>query len=319
MLEYLMNYAIYVQYPLLIIILVYSLLSMNPLKKKEITLVVFISFFGVISYVFGVSLGMKTNIRAIIVPLIFYVVINSRSDKLLKIIFWYCLVFTIIEEALFFSGVSYWGILTRFIFLRPYGGFFDNHLSGLFLASTLYIFGHKYLGGFLATIFLSLQTPVVYSIAFLNKKNIKFAILFSGFIIYLLYTVGHLKIEQKDSMLNAYISMKDYSYGSCYLTGCSANIINTEKIKNKGSYRFIDDIGFLRVLYFFGVPWFLFYTLLVFKKSKSVVIPLIYWLTILHYPVVFGLLTTVLLAMSINYYNRHIFPQYISIKPHVCK
>jgi hypothetical protein len=308
MLEYLMNYAVYVQYPIVIIFLLYSLLSLK-LLKKDIIFVMITLFFGVISYITGTSLGMETNTRAIIVPLIFYVVINSRSDRLLKIIFWYCLVFTIFEEVLFFSGVSYWGILTRFVFLRPYGGFLDNHLSGLFLAVTLYIFGHKYLGGFIATIFFSLQTPLAYSVVFLNKKNIKFALFFLGLVIYLLYVVGHLKIEQKDSMLNAYISMNEYSFDRCYIMGCSANTINTERIQNMGTYRFIDDIGFIRVLYFFGVPWFVFYTVFVFKKSKSVVIPLVYWITILHYPVVFGVLTTALLAMNINYYNRHISPK----------
>jgi hypothetical protein len=318
MLEYLMNYAVYVQYPIVIIIFLYSLLSLK-LLKKNIIFVMLTLFFGVISYITGTSLGMETNTRAIIVPLIYYVVINSRSDRLLMIIFWYCLVFTIFEEVLFFSGVSYWGTLERFGFLRPFGGFFDNHLSGVFLAVTLYIFGHKYLGGFIATIFLSLQTPLAYSVVFFNKKNIKFALLFLGLVIYLLYVVGHLKIEQKDSMLNAYIAMKEYSFDQCYLMGCSANEINTERIKNTGSRRFIDDVGVLRVLYFFGVPWFIFYTVLVFKKSKSVVIPLIYWITILHYPVVFGVLTTALLAMSINYYNRHIFPNYIAINVHTSK
>jgi len=308
MLEYLMNYAVYVQYPIVIIIFLYSLLSLK-LLKKDIIFVMITLFFGVISYITGTSLGMETNTRAIIVPLIFYVVINSRSDRLLKIIFWYCLVFTIFEEVLFFSGVSYWGTLGRFGFLRPFGGFLDNHLSGVFLAVTLYIFGHKYLGGFIATIFLSLQTPLAYSVVFFNKKNIKFALLFLGLVIYLLYFVGHLKIEQKDSMLNAYIAMKEYSFDTCYITGCSANSINTERVVNVDSFRYIDDVGLIRVLYFFGIPWILFYTYLVFKKSKSIVLPLIYCMTILHYPVVFGVLTTALLAMSINYYNRRVFPR----------
>jgi hypothetical protein len=311
-LEYLMNYAVYVQYPLLIVIFFYSLLTLKHLKKKDLRITLILAFLGAVSYMIGISSGMKEiNVRAILVPFIFFIVVNSRSDRLLKIIFWYCLMFTLIEELLFFLGISYWNILVRFTYLRPFGGFLDNHLSGLFLASTLYMYGHKYLGGFVATIYLSLQTPIAYSVVFFKKKNIMFALLFSAIVIYLLYNVGHLKIEQKDSMLNAYLSLQEYSFDKCYIMGCSSNAIMTERTENIGSSRYIDDIGIIRVFYFFGAPWLLFYTYLVFKKSKSIVLPLIYWLTVLHYPVVFGVLTTALLAMSINYYNRHVFPRQI--------
>ena len=308
--DYLMNYAKYIQYPLLITIVFYSFLSLRPIKKKEITLVLWISFLGVISYVIGVSSNaIDPNIRAILVPFIFLIVVNSRSDRLLKYIFWYCLTFAIFEEILFFSGLTLWTSLDRFGFLRPYGGFFDGHLSGLFIASTLFLFGKKYLGAFITIIFLALQTPIAYSLIFINKRTLKFALLFSGITIYFLYSVGHLKVEQKDSMINAYLSFNEYSFDYCYLLGCSSNIINTEKIIKKDSYRFIDDVGLFRVLYFFGAPWLLFYTYFIIRRSKSKVLPLMYLVTILHYPIVFGVLTTALLAISINYYNRHISPK----------
>jgi hypothetical protein len=307
---YLMNYAVYVQYPILVIIFFYSLLTLKPLKNKDLTIILFLAFLGAVSFMIGISSGMKEiNVRAILVPFIFFIVVNSRSDRLLKIIFWYCLTFTLIEELLFFLGISYWDILVRFTNLRPFGGFLDNHLSGLFLASTLYMYGHKYLGGFVATIFLSLQTPIAYSVVFLNKKNLKFAFIFCAGVIYLLYDIGHLKVEQTDSMLNAYISITEYSFDNCFIMGCSSNSVDIEKAVKEDSLRYIDDVGVIRVLYFFGAPWFLFYTLFVFNKSRSIVVPLIYWITILHYPVVFGVLTTALLAMSINYYNRHVYPR----------
>ena len=71
-----------------------------------------------------------------------------------------------------------------------------------------------------------------------------------------------------------------------------------------GHLGLFEDIGLMRALYFFGFPWMLFYTWLVFRISRSKVLPAIYFMTLLHYPLVFGIITTALMAISINYYNN---------------
>jgi len=304
--NYLMNYAVYVQYPILLWIIVYSTLTINKFKYSDVILVFLISIFGFISYVIGSSYEYDTNIRAIFVPFIFYITLNSKSYVLLKPLFIYCLTIVLFEEILYFTGLSFYSSLVRMGLLRPAGGFLDSHLNGIFLSATLYIFGRKYIGAFVAMISMSLQTPIAYSVAFINKKNIKLFIIFSLLVIYVLYEVGHLKIDQPDSMINAYLALSEYEFDNCYVFGCSSNNIMTIRSVYEAEYRFIDDIGFIRVFYFFGVPWLLTYTYLVFKKSNSFVVPLMYFMTILHYPVVFGLLTSALMGISINYMNRKI-------------
>jgi len=304
---YVPDYSPYVQYSITIIIFLYSLLTLKQIKFAGIVLFLLVLLFGVISFTIGILKELAVNPRAIAVPILFLITINSKSYKLLKPLFIYCLLITIIEILLGLTGLHFWGILTRLGLPRLHGGFLDIHLNGIFLCTCLYIFGHKYIGGIISLLTVSLQTPIAYSVVFMNKRNIKFCIFFLVILFYLLYIVGHLKSDQKSSMLEAYLSIGNSEFSDCYLLGCSSIYLQIGQSKKKVAglqADYYEDVGFTKVFYFFGIPWFIFYTLLVFRFSKSKIIPLIYFLSILHFPVVFGVVTTCLLAVSINYYNR---------------
>ena len=87
----------------------------------------------------------------------------------------------------------------------------------------------------------------------------------------MLYIVGHLKPNQKSSMLEAYLSIGNSEFSDCYWLGCSSiniQIGQSKKIVAGIQEDYYEDVGFTQVFYFFGIPWFIFYTLLVFRFSK---------------------------------------------------
>ena len=313
-----LDYSANVQYSLTIIIALYALLNVRMPNKKDFTLCVILIILGIISYTFGYLNDYDTNMRAIIVPPLFLLIINSKSERLLKPVFVLSLIVYILEIILFYTKLNFWIPLTRFDLIRPNGLFLDIHLSGLFLASSLFLFGHKYLGGLISILSLSLQTPLAYSVVFFKKKNILVLMLFLTMTIILLNKVGHFEVDYasfsptekvdlkgKDtsSMANVYLSFLKSTFDKCYFIGCSSNNVEVEMIEG-GYIGLFEDIGLMRVLYFFGFPWLLFYTWLVFRISRSKVLPAMYFMTLMHYPLVFGIITTALLAISINYYNK---------------
>ena len=163
-------YGPWIQYPMTVLIFLFSLWHIKPLSRIDIMLVLILIGLGIISYYSGVFNELQTNIRAILVPIIFIVVLNSNSYKYLKPLFIYCLFITIIEYILYYSGLGFWREITRFGILRPFGGLLGMHSTSLFLAVSLYLFGLPILGGFIALLMMSLQTSIAYSVLFLRKK-----------------------------------------------------------------------------------------------------------------------------------------------------
>jgi len=267
-------------------------------------------FLGSLSFVAGRLDGLPSNIRPMLVPIIFIIVFNSNSYKYLKPLFIFCLCLTIIEYIGFFADQNIWRDLVRgvsfvgFHFLRPYGMFFDVHSNSLFLAISLFLFGYRIFGGLVAIFLLTLQTPIAYSVLFLKKKYVLIFLTFSLLISYLLLKVGHLNPDTPHSMLYAYLKFFDYEYNYCSYIGCASNIIIIEGEIQKGE---ILDNGFVRTTYFFGIPWLISYFILLMGVSKSKLLPVVYFLTILHYPVAFGIINTAIIAISLNYFNNITF------------
>jgi hypothetical protein len=312
------DYSTKLHYSLTIIIALYALLSVRTPNKKDFTLCVILIILGIISYTFGTLNDYVTNMRAILVPPLFLLLINSKSERLLKPLFVLSLIVYMLEIILFYNKSNFWIPITRFHLVRPFGLFLDIHLSGLFLASSLFLFGHKYLGALVSILSLSLQTPISYSVVFIKRRNIWFFIIFSTIIIFLLYEVGHLEVDDASfssteivdlrnsdtsSMANVYLSFLKSTVHKCYFIGCSTNDFNVEMVDG-GYIGLFHDIGLMRALYFFGFPWLMFYVWFVFRISRSKVLPAIYFISLLHYPIVLGIITTALLAISINYYNK---------------
>ena len=294
-------YSPWVQYTITVLIFLFSLWHIKPLSRIDIMLVLILISLGILSYYSGAFNEFPTNIRAILVPIIFIVVLNSNSYKYLKPLFIYCLFITILEYILYYSGLGFWRDITRLGILRPFGGLLGMHSTSLFLAVSLYLFGLPILGGFLAVLMMNLQTPIAYSVLFLRKKYILVFLIFSSVIFIALFKVGHLDVNSSVSMMNSYLEFFNYEYNYCFYIGCASNVIVIEGVQQ---YGIIADNGLVRTSFFFGVPWLLIYFILIFRNSKSKALPIVYYLTILHYPVAFGIVTSAIIGISINYFNN---------------
>jgi hypothetical protein len=293
--------APFIQYPITILIFIFSLRHINKINTTDIVIVLLLINLGILSYTFGSFKGFPVNIRAILVPIIFIVVLNSNAHKYLKPLFIYCLLIVIIEYIFYYSGLVFWRDLTRFGLLRPYGGLFDTHSNSLFLAISLYLFGFPILGGTIALLMMTLQTPIAYAVLFFNKKNIILFAIFASFTLLALYKIGHLDIDNKVSMMSVYNASFNIEYNHCFLLGCASNIILIESTQNLAN---INDNGLVRTSYFFGILWLFFYFILLYRNCKSKALPIVYFVTILHYPVAFGIVNTAIIGISINYFNN---------------
>ena len=108
---YVPDYSPYVQYSITIIIFLYSLLTFTfkKIKFSDINLFLLVLLFGVISFTIGILKELNVNPRAIAVPVLFLITINSKSYKLLKPLFIYCLLISVIEIFIEINGITFLG------------------------------------------------------------------------------------------------------------------------------------------------------------------------------------------------------------------
>ena len=101
----------------------------------------------------------------------------------------------------------------------------------------------------------------------------------------MLYKIGHLDLLSRVSMINVYISSFNASYNSCIIIGCASNFVTIIS----GNVDLVMDFGIVRTAFFFGPIWIIIYIILVLNESKSKLLPICYFISMLHYPVVFGI------------------------------
>ena len=165
-----LGYAPYIQYPIALLILIkFFSFSYN---RNNFNLALITLFLGFIGISFGLYQGYFITPRGIIVPFIFLIIVEykdtSKVKKFLKVILILIFIELFLEYFIFlFYGHSYF--ISRFNFLRPYGLFIDPHLTGLIFVFILYVLGNKKIGAFFSIIFMSLQTPICYSVLFLKR------------------------------------------------------------------------------------------------------------------------------------------------------
>ena len=81
-----------------------------------------------------------------------------------------------------------------------------------------------------------------------------------------LKSIGHLDATYKDSMLSAYLSFFQHEFSICYIIGCASNSIIIGGTEIEGNFT---DNGFIRTSYFFGVPWLIFYFILINQAASE--------------------------------------------------
>jgi len=309
------QYSKYVQYPIVIIIILYSLSSLRArIRVSDLILLMMLMISGFVTLFMQAANGYNAEIKMILLPILFYIVLKSNSDRLLRPLFVVSLLFILLENLLFYTALADYfpkiDILTRYYLVRAHGVFFDVHVTSLFVASSLYLFGLRYIGALSTLLLMSFQTAVAYIVVFLKKRYF-FQLIFFAIVLLsiILTTSSHLNVESRWAILGIYSSLIDLQYDSCYIFGCGANIsVLSDKNSIYGLYRWeqIEEIGVLRVFYYYGALWFSLYFIFIFRLSRSIALPAMYFMTLIHYPVVIGVLTTALLALSINYYNKNL-------------
>ena len=119
--------------------------------------------------------------------------------------------------------------------------------------------------------------------------------------LFVIYIMGMFELKYHNSNISAWFAFFKYAiFQECLYLGCSS--YDWKHVTDEG---FIEDVGFYRILYKNGILWFLIYSLFVYKKSKSKLLFLYFWGTLLHYPVIFGLVNSALLGIIMNYNNRY--------------
>jgi hypothetical protein len=296
----------YPQYSIVIFVILYSLFTFKKVNVQDLILLLIMLMLGLISTLFGLQKGLDVNIRGIVDPIIFILVVNSKSYRLLKPIFVASMMFVACEYILYYSNIEIWSNITRYGLLRPYGLFFSTTITSTFIALTLFVYGWEILGAFGAVIMMTLQVPFTYIIILVKDLNFKkslFIFSFALLIILLLFNIGHLDSKYKASLISTYIISFQEGVHGCYLIGCATNTIIMD-VSEKSNLSRISDNGILRSLYYFGLVWIFIFYYLVLKNSKNKLLPTVYFLSILHYAVVFGVLGVTLLGIHINYLNR---------------
>jgi hypothetical protein len=202
-------------------------------------------------------------------------------------------------------------------FIRPLGPVLDLHLTSLLLVIFAFsCYKNKYftiISGLItmniqaiSVVFFLVLSGVNFRYRFDNfKSNVNlqrrrlsafFAIISVAVLFYfVIHSVGYFDAEATYSLPAILADMWGLNWLSiidpfCLFFGCSYNIntdinINDALISNQ---KIMTDIGFLRLLYQFGLPWLIIVFIILRRQSRlgALVIFISTW----HYPVAFGVL-----------------------------
>jgi hypothetical protein len=274
--------------------------------------VALLNLLGIISIFYGSILMHPINIKSILLPTIFILIVKSKSRFLLKYLFLYCLGITILEYIAYYSLVNFWYPHMRFNMYRTFGGFIDIYLNGYFLSIALFLFGYNKLGWIASILSLSFQNTISYLVlSFKNSKIICIILLSAA--IYIMNYIGHFSTNSSNSMINSYLALFDYELSECYIIGCASHELKLDAIRE--NIGLIYDNGVVRTSYFFGLPWLIIYFILILKSSKSLLLPIVFYFTIIHIPIIFGFISTAICAIFINYNNYYNFRLERKLKP----
>ena len=186
-------------------------------------------------------------------------------------------------------------------FIAPLGGLFDMHSTRVVACRHTFCFWTKIFRFFYWS-FLNIHadTNNLYNFIF-KKNNLLLYFLAVLFMLFVIYSMGMFELKYHNSNISAWLALFKYGiFQECLYLGCGS--YDWKHITDKG---IIEDVGFYRILYKNGILWFLIYSLFVYKKSKSKLLFLYFWGTLLHYPVIFGLVNSALLGIIMNYNNRY--------------
>jgi hypothetical protein len=286
-----------------ILVLIFTIKEKTTIRIENIPLFLLMFTMCVISYINGIEQGYVVNVKPFVLTLLLVFLLERQlSMSLLRKLVGVVVVILAFEYFIAYTQIIPYNYLTRSALVRPVGIFFGVHDLSYFLVFSLYAIGYTYISALAAFGLGSYQMALAW-VFLVSKKMNKFLILIFIFIlIFILSTIGHLNIEQKNSMIFVIIDALenapvDYS---CLILGCSNNVSNVFD-----SASFFSDFGFIRVFYQFGLIWILLLLYALRSYSKTAIFAnIVLWL---HYPVNLGILGFVFFIWILKYMKQKDF------------
>jgi hypothetical protein len=250
------------------------------------------------SYLYGMSMGMSVNIKPLVLTTML-AFLNSRllPVKLLKSFLFFLVAFLIIEYAVAYTQVIptfHLNYVRIFSLIRPLGLFLDMHLTAYFVVFSLFVLGYLKFSGIISIFFGSFQIVLGWIVLALRKTNPIYIFISSLFVVYMLYKIGHFNLgKSSESMVSVLLNIVNYEINyQCLILGCSVNIDSLNLANIDGNRDTLNDFGYYRVLYQFGLLWVILLVFSLRRYNKLFVLAnIVMWV---HYPISLGVLGFVL-------------------------
>lgn len=309
-----------VQYALLFIYLMWELKSTKfKIKRKNLLLFLVLFCTSIVPVLTGFIRGYDFNYKPIILSLLLVVALNSKLQLPIKRLLYVLILFIIVEYILHFTLLPELHVIRNLgalDFIRPLGPVLDLHLTSLLLVFFAFsCFKNKYFSMIGAVITMNIQAISVAFFLVLSGINFRYRFdnfksnanlqrrrLFAFFTIisvtflfyFVINSVGYLDAEATYNLSAILIDMWGLNWSSiidpsCLFFGCSYNIntdinINDAFISNQN---IMTDIGFLRLLYQFGLPWLVIVFIILWRQSRLGALAI--FISTWHYPIAFGI------------------------------
>ena len=244
-------------------------------------------------------MGMSVNLKPFVITILL-VFLNSRilPVRLLKTFVFILVAFLIIEYVVAYTQVipTFHLAYMRIDFdglpglIRPVGLFLDFHLTSFTIVFSLFILGYPKLAGIISIFFGSFQIVLGWFIIALEKINLVNILISFLIISFALFTVGHFRVgENSQSMTTVLLNILDYEVNyQCLILGCSVNFDTLNLSSGIGNTDTVNDFGYYRVLYQFGLLWVILLLFSLRKYNKWFIAANI--IMCIHYPITLGVL-----------------------------
>jgi hypothetical protein len=329
------NYSFYVQYVLLFIYLMWELKSSKfKIERKNLLLFLALYYTSMIPVVTGFIRGYDFNYKPIILSLVLVVALSSKLQLPIKRLLNILILFIFAEYILHFTLLPELHIarnLGPIGLIRPLGPVFDIHLTSLLLVFLGFsCFKNKYVTLIAAVISVNIQAISVAFFLILSRSNFKYRLnnfkskvyikhrrlfAFFGIIIAIMIfyfaidSAGYFDADATYNLGKILIDLLALNWSNtidpfCLFFGCSYNIsadININDALLSGQSILV-DVGYLRLLYQFGIPWLVIVFILIWRETRLGVFAI--FISAWHYPVAFGLIALPIIVHIVKFWGN---------------
>lgn len=306
-----LSYSYIPQYALLFFLLFRVVRSSKGLCLQAYITLVILLFFSTLSFGLGKYFDYSVNYKGVLASflvVIFYYGYQSISIRFILrislgiLMLEYFIAYFILQE---FHLIRYFFGLPL---IRPMGVFADIHLTACFFVLAFFVILRRhFMSGVFGLLFMNLQALLMWFImacASLSRRILSsvFLIMIAGGVLFLiLVKTGYLVEEGHYSLWQLFERLSMFDFGdlnsACLVFGCSTNWQQASEVANfaPDGHSILDDIGYINILYQFGLFWALIFIYKIYKLNKIVATAVLF--SSFHYAVFFGFLG---IALSIS-------------------